>query len=722
MKIIGQIAKKIRLVSVKLAVLLLFSALALVLLGALVRNSGLVSAQQTEEATPSATLRVPNYSKLAIEPSEIPTAAEEADYTLDAKEEFFASRLIVKYKAGVPDEVKRSTAKSLSAKYVREDLDLLGAKVLKVDPQMRDIVFESLRNNPNIEYVEKEAVLRKSENIIPPDCGSPNDPLYCSGDQWGLGAINATAGWRLNKGSSTVTVAVVDTGVDYNHADLGNRVIKGYNLTVSPSSPDYSNPMDNDGHGTFIAGIIGALTNNARNMAGVNWHSKVLAVKVSEAGAAAPEVLGSGINVAANQFPDLNVKVINVSFGGAGGPTMKAAVENAQNKGIVVVAAAQHPPGSSEGNCFINFPAAYNGVISVVGVNSANQRVSGCTQKSSGGVNYQGIQLSAPGDNLHSLNNGGGTSYEALGATSYAAPFVSGVASILASCSGSVAQDLKNGAVDIGSNGYDSDTGYGKVNLWKALVQNCDPVPGDVDCNFSINATDALYILRYVVQLATGTYGTCPVNVPNEIYLPQADVNGDGSVDAIDALFVLQYVVGVRNLQSQSLIGGAVDNDNDGMTDGQEAQYSCLNPNVSDADFDFDGDSLSNAGDLVLGTNPCVADTDGDGFSDYAEFWVGTDPVLRCGVNAWPADFVSGGVPDSTNIINITDLTSFLAPTPRHLNTSPGDPGYDRRWDLVPGKGVFTKDINISDLTALLVLAPPMFNGQRAFNGPACTP
>jgi hypothetical protein len=67
----------------------------------------------------------------------------------------------------------------------------------------------------------------------------------------------------------------------------------------------------------------------------------------------------------------------------------------------------------------------------------------------------------------------------------------------------------------------------------------------------------------------------------------------------------------------------------------------------------------------------------------------------------------------------MSDVTSFLAPV-RHIWTSPGDAGYDARWDLVPGKGVFGENINIADITLLLTVEPPMFGGQRAFSGPTC--
>lgn len=122
-----------------------------------------------------------------------------------------------------------------------------------------------------------------------------------------------------------------------------------------------------------------------------------------------------------------------------------------------------------------------------------------------------------------------------------------------------------------------------------------------------------------------------------------------------------------------------------------------------------------------------AGDGDGDGFSNSAELYLGTNPSDRCGEPnpdgtsaSWPADLFSGGVPDSTNKVNITDLSSYLAPM-RRINTSPGHPGYSARWDVAPGPSIFPGVINIEDLAKLLIIAPAMFGGQRAFNGPACT-
>jgi uncharacterized protein YkwD len=120
-------------------------------------------------------------------------------------------------------------------------------------------------------------------------------------------------------------------------------------------------------------------------------------------------------------------------------------------------------------------------------------------------------------------------------------------------------------------------------------------------------------------------------------------------------------------------------------------------------------------------------DPDGDGFTTAVETYLGTNPNDSCGNPdtarigspslAWPADLANG----SANRVDIQDVATFVVPV-RRFNTSPGDPAYDRRWDLVPGRGVLAKDINVADLSAVVTSAPSMFGFQRAFNGPTCTP
>ncbi len=225
----------------------------------------------------------------------------------------------------------------------------------------------------------------------------------------------------------------------------------------------------------------------------------------------------------------------------------------------------------------------------------------------------------------------------------------------------------------------------------------------------------------------------------------------NGCIDDVMGImtaFIYDNCPGVSNPDQadfdHDLIGDACDPDIDG--DGI--------PNGSDPEAD--GDGILNTVETACGSNPLDSlstperidgpfagvddngngqidealpagaagfDCDGDGYTGTAEnnvFAPGTTGDQdACGTAAWPADFVSGGIPDSTNRITITDITSFLAPA-RRMNTSPGDPAYNVRWDLVPGAGIFPKVININDLTSLITVTPPMLGGVRAFNGPAC--
>ena len=151
-----------------------------------------------------------------------------------------------------------------------------------------------------------------------------------------------------------------------------------------------------------------------------------------------------------------------------------------------------------------------------------------------------------------------------------------------------------------------------------------------------------------------------------------------------------------------------------------------LDPGTLRVVWDWDNPLSQYTAFASLTSGPC-AQSEGDAYSDFAETYVGTDPGDECGgsgppSSAWPSDLSWSG--SSMNRIELTDVTSFVAPVKR-LNTSDGDAGFDPRWDLIPGPGLSEKDINLNDLTVLTAGPtgyPPMLGGQKAFNGPACTP
>jgi hypothetical protein len=114
----------------------------------------------------------------------------------------------------------------------------------------------------------------------------------------------------------------------------------------------------------------------------------------------------------------------------------------------------------------------------------------------------------------------------------------------------------------------------------------------------------------------------------------------------------------------------------------------------------------------VPASNGCQ-DGDGDGFADQVELHVGTGPLAPCGVSGWPADLEDA--PPSDNRVDLIDLGSFFAPLQR-FNVSPGAPGYNVRWDLSPGAGASSTQLNLQDLGAVLTTTPAMLNGGPALN------
>jgi hypothetical protein len=184
----------------------------------------------------------------------------------------------------------------------------------------------------------------------------------------------------------------------------------------------------------------------------------------------------------------------------------------------------------------------------------------------------------------------------------------------------------------------------------------------------------------------------------------------------------------------------SADTDGDGIPDpievgcGSDPLNGASIPERIDGIYAAADDDLDAAIDEALPAGATAFDCDRDGYKGTVENHVYSpntqgdqDP---CGSNVipptvpataigWPTDLQGGGVPDSTNKVNVLDIVSFLAPI-RYLNTNVGTQSGDLRWDLVPGAGIFPLSINVEDIVNLVVVAPPMLGGVRAFNGPSC--
>ena len=314
-----------------------------------------------------------------------------------------------------------------------------------------DQAMKQIASIPGVRYVEPDTVVRTD--------ASPQDPYYSS--QWFLPHIGTMKAWDVEKGSGDLVVAVLDTGVDASHPDLAGRVLNGYDFVGKDG-----NTSDVYGHGTHVAGIIAASGENNEGVAGLAWRIKLLPVKVlDDNGSGSYSNVIAGIRYAI----DNGAMVINLSLGGgARSQALQEAVDYARSKGAVVVAAA-----GNEAHESLSYPAACDGVIGVGATDEQDRR----TQFSDWGV---GLDIMAPGTSVYSDIPGGRYGYKS--GTSMAAPQVSGAFALLRSHEPGLSvaeaeERIFSSARDLGSQGYDTDYGWGVLRVDKALGLK-DEVPG----------------------------------------------------------------------------------------------------------------------------------------------------------------------------------------------------------------------------------------------------
>lgn len=309
-----------------------------------------------------------------------------------------AETVLVKFKAGADQEAIMQ-AHGLSKKGQIYDSDEM---ILEGRGRSATALVKALEHNPNVEWVELDYIA----NIQ----WTPNDPSFSS--QWGPAKVQAPAAWDVTLGSSTVMIAVVDTGVDLDHPDLATKVNTSLDYDFVNSD---STAQDDQGHGTHVAGIAAAATNNSTGIAGMCPNCTILPVKVlNSAGSGSYSAIASGIRYAA----DKGAKVINLSLGGtSGNSTLSSAVTYADGKGSLVIAAA-----GNNGNSTPFYPAAYTAAVAVAATTSTDTRASFSNYGS-----Y--VDVAAPGQSIYATywNN----TYSSLNGTSMAAPHVSGLAGLL---------------------------------------------------------------------------------------------------------------------------------------------------------------------------------------------------------------------------------------------------------------------------------------------------
>lgn len=357
----------------------------------------------------------------------------------EATPEAVPGQLVVGFQPTATDQQQEKAVKKAGGS-IENKIDSIDGALVSVDPGEVDSAAQELARQRTVRYVEPNYVVHSSR--------LPNDHLF--GEQWALrnagqyggksGAdIHATDAWDLTTGAN-VTVAVIDTGVDYTHGDLSpnmwnnpadppNGVDDDHNGFVDDTHganfiAENGNPMDDAGHGSHVAGILGAKGNNGAGIAGVNWDVKVLALKfLDKDGQGNTADAANAIDYAVSH----GARVINASWGGpAFSQALYQAVRRAGDRGVTFVAAA----GNSGQNADIkpDYPAAFDlpNIVSVAATNASD----GLVDFSNYGATS--VDLTAPGDDIQStvpkiVDPSG---YASFSGTSMATPFVTGAVAL----------------------------------------------------------------------------------------------------------------------------------------------------------------------------------------------------------------------------------------------------------------------------------------------------
>ena len=302
----------------------------------------------------------------------------------------------------------------------------------------------------------------------------PNDPRY--DEQWAHETIDSPRAWDVTQGDRSIVVAVVDTGLDLSHPDLRDR------LTARDSWYDFGenddDPSDTYGHGTHVAGIVGATGNNAEGVAGAGWRTSLMPVKVfpDNQGSTSMYTVAKGVVHAV----DHNADIINLSLGGSDdSDTMRDAINYAYDHDVLVVAAAGNDNSDDP-----TYPAADEHVLAVAATDQNDKKASFS--------NYgEWVDLSAPGVDIlstmptyHVTMNDKGVKqdYDELNGTSMASPLVAGVAALVKAIHpdwnpDTIAQHLADTSDDIDRQNtqYAGKLGSGRINAGNAVADEHEP-------------------------------------------------------------------------------------------------------------------------------------------------------------------------------------------------------------------------------------------------------
>lgn len=412
----------------------------------------------------------------------------------DARD-FAADRVLVKFKAGTDDAAKRQIHSRHGGSVIGE-ISQLDIQVVRVPPGKALTKVKDYKGEAAIEFCEPDFVAYA--------IGVPSDAYFST--QWGMTKVQAPEAWDVTTGQSTIRIAILDTGVDQDHEDLSSKIVINKNFTTSSTVDDLY------GHGTHVAGIAAAGTNNGLGVAGLGYDCVIMNVKVlDDNGSGYYSWIASGITWAA----DNGAKVISMSLGGSSGSsTLQSAVNYAWGKGAVIVAAA-----GNSGSAAPVYPAYYSNCIAVAATDRNDAKASFSTYGS-------WVDVAAPGVSIFSTlpnhsNKIGSLNYGSLSGTSMATPHVAGLAGLVWATSYGISNTNVRNRIESTCDviaGTGSYWQYGRINAFRAVAPPDSTPPGQVtglsvatvsssqlDLSWNANAEPDLHSYRVYRSTVSGS-------------------------------------------------------------------------------------------------------------------------------------------------------------------------------------------------------------------------
>lgn len=417
-------------------------------------------------------------------------------------QEYKPDEIIVKMHSSISSDERLKFHREVNGQ-VASRIQGLNADVLHIEGIPIERIIERLKNDPRILYAEPNYKAEAFEIT--------NDPALVADLQWGLQKIQAAntldSAWNISRGRYDVKVVVLDSGIYQNHEDLAGKVVASRNCTNSSTSDDRY------GHGTHVAGIISANTNNGLGVAGVGYNISLINAKgLDDSGSGYYTWLADCLVWAA----DSGAKIINMSLGGsADSRLLSDAINYAWGKGVVLVASAGNSASNSP-----SYPAYYPRVISVAATDQNDHLASFS--------NYgKWVDVAAPGVSIYSTlptvpNTFKQQGYGYGSGTSMASPFVAGLAGLLVSAgitdNSAVEKLIEDNADKISGTG--SYWIYGRINTYKSLLASRGT--GDVRSEISPTPTNIPVLVPTSTPKPTSTSTPTPTPTPTTSSIPVA--------------------------------------------------------------------------------------------------------------------------------------------------------------------------------------------------------